>query len=51
MCTVCCLLPLQERLEQQKKERANKGQEYNKDFKPQRSKVSSQADAESARKC
>jgi hypothetical protein len=30
---------LQERLDQQKKERATKGQEYNKDFKPQRSKV------------
>jgi hypothetical protein len=32
---------LQERLDQQKKERAAKGQEYNKDYKPQRSKVRS----------
>jgi hypothetical protein len=33
---------LQERLEQQKKEKQEKGQEYNKDYKPQRSKVRQQ---------
>jgi hypothetical protein len=42
----CC--PCQERLEQQKKEKLEKGQEYNKDYKPQRSKVSSSDEAQHA---